>query len=171
MAIFVVPCTGSQWQDDFTPLVPRLYSYFTAVVARSQVLDPEELRHKCVLRFMHRFMNLWAPGKVLRIATSFIVWHAKAGRDILPKAENCHRRSVKTRRLGHVAHKPLKSRPDRKIERIDFKDMLERLSSLDRVIVELYVEGWKWREIMEQASCNEHHIRDALRRAVNLLNR
>ena len=74
MAIIRAECNGNRWQEDFTPLVPRLYCYFTAVAARARILDPEELRQKCVLRFMARFINMWSPGKTLRIATCFIVW-------------------------------------------------------------------------------------------------
>src|SRR5260370_35996274 len=97
MAVISVLCEGRQWQDDFTPLVVRLYAYYGRCFRWNR--DGEELKQVVVCYFMHRFRKYWKRGAPVRIATSFIAWHAFQGRcGIIPKPDR-HHISVRAKRM------------------------------------------------------------------------
>ena len=78
MAVITVDCQGSQWQDDFNPDVRRLYRYYARCFRGEHNAD--ELRQFAMVYHMYRFMRYWKKGTTVRIATFFIVRHARAGR-------------------------------------------------------------------------------------------
>jgi len=169
MAVLSVDCQGSQWQADFTPLVPRLYTYFSKCFWGER--DYEELRQRAVIYTMHRFMRMWCPGRTVRIATFFIVWHARGGRCGIIHQPSRHYRSVRARNVSKKAIAHWRAKVDPVANRIDFKDALERLSEKERAIVRMYIARYTWAEITRTLKVSDYYIKAALERVCQLLNR
>ena len=167
MAVIEVNCQGVNWQADFEPLIPRLYAHFTRCFRGEN--DYEELRQRAVLYFMHRFMKYWAPGKTFRIATWFIVQHARYGRCGILPLPNKHHKSAKAQRLGKRLQS-LKARADRVVEYLSWKEMLARLRERERRIIQLYVARYGWEEIKARLGVSDYYIKQAIVRAYELLN-
>jgi hypothetical protein len=168
VAIIEVHCAGVKWQDDFVPLVRRLYTYFSCCFSGER--DFEEKRHKAVLRFMHRFMRAWERGKLVRIGTRYIVWHARAGRDVLPLTDRHHKSVANTVRLTPRVLRRAGRRIDVATE-LDLKHLLERLPETERAILEDLRARYCWREIRERRNVSDHRIKKTLRKARRLLSR
>lgn len=170
MAVFTVQCQGRQWQSDFTPLVPRLYTYFSKCFWRDK-RDYEELRQRAVIYFMHRFMRQWKPGGTVRIATIFIVWHARAGRCGIVHQPRPYHISVRARNVSHKAMARWRAKADPVASRLHFKDALAQLSEKERSIVQMYLARYTWAEITQGLGVSDYYIKAALRRVCDLLNR
>jgi len=170
MAVLTVECVGSQWQSDFSPLVPHLYTYFSKCFWGER--DYEELRQRAVLYTMHRSMRQWCPGHTVRIATCFIVWHARAGRCGIIHRPNRHHTSVRAR--TNVSHKAIarwRAKEDRSASRLHFKEAIGQLTEKEQSIVWMWLARYTWAEICSALETTEYHIAKALRHACAELSR
>jgi len=169
MAVISVQCQSSQWQSDFTPLVPRLYTYFTRCFWGER--DYEELRQRAVIYFMHRFMRQWRPDGIVCLATFFIVRHVRQGRCGIVHQSGAYHKSVKARNVSRKAIGHWRAKVDPVANRIDFKDAVALLSEKERSIVQMYLARYTWAEITRTLKVSDYYIRTALRRVCALLNR
>jgi hypothetical protein len=167
VSIFKVSCNSGKWQDDFEPVISNLYRLFTVILVRMGVFnDLDEIRHRAVLRSMHRFMRAWSPGTVVRIPCKWIALHALLGRDVLVRPQKWHK-SVRAKACGSGS--AVHAKPERLFDTLAWREMLERLDETDRGILEDWAAGYFLTEIRIRNRVAFKSVKKAMKRAVRLL--
>jgi DNA-directed RNA polymerase specialized sigma24 family protein len=166
MATLSIPCTGVNWSEDFSPLVPQLYAYYRAAFRGRY--DPEEITHRAVLLFLKEFRKKWTPGLTLSLSTCYAKLDALRGRDLINPSGHRAKNRIRTRTNRLTFHK-LQERKNRQLERLYMKDVIEQLKPKYQAVIELYIARYTYPEIQTRLGVDGNVIKRAIHKVKAML--